>query len=97
MKLRVLRVFWWILLSLRAGEVMGRLRCDGNAPAGCWFPPGVNGSKKGYYRSGILRQYCDLRTGHAGPCLAPINHLGDRVRGGSPFDPERPRWVETEQ
>lgn len=94
MKLRALRLFWRILGLFRAWETVGRLRCDGSAPAGCWFPPGVNGSEKGYYRSGILRQYCDLRVGHLGLCSAPINHLGERVRGGSPFNPEIPRWVE---
>lgn len=94
MKFQALRMSWRVLRLFRAWRMLSRLRCYGSAPAGCWFPPGVNGSEKGYYRSGILRQYCELRAKHAGPCRAPINHLGERVRGGSPFEPERPRWVE---
>jgi hypothetical protein len=94
MKFRMLRLFWRVLRLLRAWRTLSRLHCQGDAPAGCWFPPGVNGSEKGYYRSGILRQYCELWNNHEGPCRAAINHLGDRVGSGSPFEPERPRWVE---
>jgi hypothetical protein len=55
MKFRMLRLFWRVLRLLRAWRTLSRLHCQGDAPAGCWFPPGVNGSEKGYYRSGILR------------------------------------------
>lgn len=89
MEIKILRGFWRLALTLRAFWVLERLRCGDTAPAQCWIPD----PEGGYYRSGILRRYCERFRGHRGRCLAAMSALGHERSGGVEFDPEpRKEW-----
>jgi hypothetical protein len=81
-----LRTLWRTLLRARIVELPARIRCEGSCPADCWIPA----PEGGYYRGGILRQYCLLFTGHQGDCLAEIDDLGHSQPAGARFTPEVP-------
>jgi hypothetical protein len=88
MTLMMWRLIWAAALKLRLWSVLA-MRCDGRHPAQCWIPPSAPGAADGYYRGGILAQYCQLPRGHEHPlCLARIDELGNTVHGGSRFIPE---------
>lgn len=88
MELTFWRAVWALALKLRLWRVLA-MRCGGKQPALCWIPPSAPGACDGYYRSGILAQYCQLPRNHEDPlCLAPIDSYGDRKRGGARFIPE---------
>jgi hypothetical protein len=83
MATRRLRLKVWLLhkvwyLTVRAPWPLSLLwlqHCHGRKPALCWIPA----QPVGYYRGGILAQYCVRLRGHRGQCLARINRTGTRT------------------
>lgn len=88
MKIKALRLLWRTALLLHLNPLLNQ-RCFGYAPALCWIDDpvdGVNGVD-GYYRGGILAQYCHRFINHPGRCLAPIDDHGHKQPGGVEFTP----------
>lgn len=74
------RLFWKIVDRLPwriYWLIYSRLRCEGSQPALSWVND-PSFQQGGYYRSGIMRQYCVRSRWHDGDCIAPYSHLGER-------------------
>jgi hypothetical protein len=76
----------------RIADFFARMECQHSTSTQCWIPGaddclGYSHLGSGYYRGGIMRQYC-LRLRHRhGSCVASIDEYGNHARYGKPFIP----------
>lgn len=88
MKATAMHLLWRTALALHLFSILAHGRCPGYKPALCWIPTSDENEADGYYRGGILAQYCVRFAHHRGRCLATIDHFGRPLPGGSHFTPE---------
>lgn len=95
MKIQVLRVSWRVLRLFRAWDTMDRLRCNGSAPADCWFPAGSERLREGLlpvrHPAAVLRLArrtrrsllgADQPPGRAGPWWVAVRSRASPLGGG---------------
>ena len=75
-----MHLLWGCALKLRQYWLLS-LQCGSRLPVDCWIPDDGSGDG-GYFRGGILANFCLLFRGHKGDCLGPMNMSGQRVPGG---------------